>query len=106
MLLQHISNHMGTLCVPKDEEAVMSQTSTGFSHFEKRRTASMKEVRKLLDGSAVLPLWPEVGSILGLSRGATYDAAAKGDIRTVDMGRLKKVPTPWLRQILGLDEKR
>jgi hypothetical protein len=85
----------------------MSQTSTGFSDFEKRagRTVSMKEVRKLLDSCALLPLWPEAGGdILGLSRNAAYAAAQRGDIKTVDMGRLRKVPTAWLRQILGLDE--
>jgi hypothetical protein len=68
---------------------------------------SMREVRKLLEGSAVLPLWPEAGGdILGLSRNATYDAAQRGDIKTVGMGRLKKVPTAWLRRKLELDDKR
>jgi hypothetical protein len=67
--------------------------------------SSTKEVRKLLDGSAVLRLWPEVGGILGLSRGATYDAAAKGDIRTIHVGRLLKVPSAWLRRKLELDER-
>jgi len=44
--------------------------------------SSTKEVRKLLESRALLPLWPEVGkNILGLSRGATYDAATRGDIR-------------------------
>jgi hypothetical protein len=67
--------------------------------------SSTKEARKLLESNAVLRLWPEVGSILGLSRGATYDAAARGDIKTVDMGRLKKVPSAWLRRKLELDER-
>jgi hypothetical protein len=67
--------------------------------------ASANEVRKLLDGRALLPLWPETGkNILGLSRGATYDAAARGDIKTIQLGRLKRVPTAWLKQKLGLDE--
>jgi len=65
----------------------------------------MDEIRKLLNENAVLRLWPETGKlILGLSRGATYSAAAKGDIKTVSFGRLRKVPTAWLRQKLGLDE--
>jgi hypothetical protein len=96
---------MGTFLVPKDEEAVMSQASTGFAPYEKRRIASRKEVRKLLESCALLPLWPEVGSILGLSRGATYDAAARGDIKTVDLGRLKKVPSDWLRRKIEMDER-
>jgi hypothetical protein len=68
---------------------------------------STKEVLKMLNNSAVLPLWPEVGGdILGLSRNGAYQAAQRGDIKTVDMGRLKKVPTAWLRRKLELDEKR
>ena len=60
------------------------------------------EVKELLDSRALLPLWPETGSILGLCRNTTYDAAARGDIKTVRFGRLKRVPTAWLRQKLGL----
>jgi hypothetical protein len=65
----------------------------------------MDEIRKMLDENVVLPLWPETGKlVLGLSRGATYSAAAKGDIKTVSFGRLRKVPTAWLKAKLGLDE--
>jgi len=65
----------------------------------------MDEIKKLLNENAVLRLWPETGKlILGLSRGATYSAAAKGDIKTVSFGRLRKVPTAWLKAKLGLDE--
>jgi hypothetical protein len=66
---------------------------------------STNEVRKLLQSRALLPLWPEVGkNILGLSRGGTYDAAQRGDIKTVRLGRLKRVPSIWLMSKLGLDE--
>ena len=65
----------------------------------------MNEIKKLLDSRALLPLWPETGkTILGLSRGATYDAATRGDIKTIQLGRLKRVPTAWLKARLGLDE--
>jgi hypothetical protein len=64
---------------------------------------SMKEARKRLESSALLPLWPEVGEILGLSRNATYDAATRGDIKTIPLGRLKRVPSVWLKAQLGLD---
>jgi hypothetical protein len=64
---------------------------------------SMQQVRKRLESSALLPLWPEVGEILGLSRNATYDAAARGDIKTIPLGRLKRVPSVWLKSQLGLD---
>lgn len=67
--------------------------------------SSITEVRRLLESRVLLPLWPEVGkNILGLSRGATYDAALRGDIKTVRLGRLKRVPSVWLKSKLGLDE--
>ena len=62
------------------------------------------EIQRLLNENVLLPLWPETGkTVLGLSRGATYSAAAKGQIKTIPFGRLRKVPTAWLRQKLGLD---
>ena len=64
----------------------------------------MDEIRKLLDNNAVLPLWPHTGRILNLSRNGTYAAAALGDIKTVQLGRLKRVPSAWLKAKLGLDE--
>jgi hypothetical protein len=63
----------------------------------------MDEVRKLLTENAVLPLWPQTGKILNLSRNGTYAAADRGDIKTIQFGRLKRVPTTWLRAKLGLD---
>jgi hypothetical protein len=68
--------------------------------------SSMKEVRKLLESRALLPLWPDVGNILGLSRNATYAAAQRGYIRTIELGRLKRVPSNWLKSKLELDEPR
>jgi hypothetical protein len=64
---------------------------------------STDEVRELLDSRPLLPLWPDTGTILGLCRNATYDAAARGEIRTIKLGRLKRVPTSWLKAKLGLD---
>jgi hypothetical protein len=61
------------------------------------------DVRKLLSENAVLPLWPETGRILGLSRPSTYKHAETGAIKTVSFGRLKKVPTAWLRRKLEID---
>jgi hypothetical protein len=63
----------------------------------------MNEIAKLLNENAVLPLWPETGQILGLSRGATYAAARTGDIRTIRIGRLLRVPTSWLRAKTEVD---
>jgi hypothetical protein len=62
------------------------------------------EIRRLLNENAVLPLWPQTGKMLNLSRNGTYAAAERGDIKTVRCGRLLKVPTAWLKAKLGLDE--
>ena len=64
----------------------------------------MDEIRRLLNENAVLPLWPQTGKMLNLSRNGTYAAAERGDIKTVRFGRLLKVPTAWLKAKLGLDE--
>jgi hypothetical protein len=61
-------------------------------------------IRQLLSENVVLPLWPETARILGLSRGSVYKGAVDGWIKTVSFGRLKKVPTAWLRRKLELDE--
>jgi hypothetical protein len=66
----------------------------------------MDEIRKLLTENAVLPLWPEIGQILNLSRGATYAAAERGDIKIIQIGRLKRVPTAWLRAKLEMEDER
>jgi hypothetical protein len=49
----------------------------------------------------VLPLWPDTGQALGLSRNATYAAAQKGEIKTLRFGKLLKVPTAWLLETVG-----
>jgi hypothetical protein len=51
-----------------------------------------------------LPLWPETGRILGLSRSATYAAAARGEIATCQFGARRVVPCAWLRRKAQLDE--
>jgi hypothetical protein len=66
---------------------------------------SVNDVCKMLDDHAAVPLWPEAGTALGLTRGHTYRSAATGDIQVIRIGRLKKVPTSWLRQKLGLNEQ-
>ncbi len=51
----------------------------------------------------VVPVWPTVGLVLGLSRGATYDALKRGEIETVKYGRLHKAVTAPLRRKLGIE---
>lgn len=50
-----------------------------------------------------LPVWPDAGRILGLSRQSTYDAATRGDLPTIRIGRRLLVPTAALRRMLQLD---
>jgi hypothetical protein len=63
---------------------------------------SVDEICKMLDSHAAVPLWPDAGKALGLTRGHTYRGANTGDIKVIRIGRLIRVPTSWLRQQLGL----
>jgi len=65
---------------------------------------NMDEIKRALSEKLAVPLWPTAGQALDLRRGATYRAAAEGAIPTLEVGRLKRVSTSWLRQKLGLDE--
>lgn len=47
---------------------------------------------------------PKAGRALGLSRNASYEAAARGEIETIRFGRRMVVPTAWLRRVLQLDQ--
>ncbi|MGY3240556.1 hypothetical protein ACVMAJ_007446 [Bradyrhizobium sp. USDA 4448] len=61
------------------------------------------ELRALL--SAPTADVPDVGRICyGLSRNGSYAAAGRGEIPTIKVGRLLKVPTAALRRQLGLEE--
>jgi hypothetical protein len=64
----------------------------------------MGEIRKLLNENAVLPLWPDTGRLLKLKRGATYAAERRGEIETIALGKLKRVPTAWLKRKLGIND--
>ena len=48
---------------------------------------------------------PEAGAMLGLSRNASYDAAKRGDIPTIRIGKLIRVPKLAFQRIEG-DEGR
>jgi len=66
--------------------------------------ADTDAIRRALDENLAVPLWPTAGRAPDLKRGATYAAATKGDIKTIQLGRLKRVPSAWLKAKLGLDE--
>lgn len=46
---------------------------------------------------------PEAGAKLGLSRNGSYEAAARGDIPTIKIGRLLKVPKAAFDKMLGIE---
>jgi excisionase family DNA binding protein len=60
-----------------------------------RRTFEMTELAE----KAVMTV-PEAGAKLGLSRNGSYDAAARGDIPTIRIGKLLKVPTAAFNRML------
>jgi excisionase family DNA binding protein len=43
---------------------------------------------------------PEAGQILGLGRNASYEAARRGDIPTIKLGKLLRVPKRALDRML------
>lgn len=45
---------------------------------------------------------PAAGSLFGLSRAASYQAAQRGEIPTIRLGKRLLVPTAKLRAMLGL----
>jgi hypothetical protein len=60
-----------------------------------------KELEQLLS-RPTNPL-PLVGRVVfNLGRNASYDAGNRGHI-PITIGRSKRVPTPWVRKVLGLD---
>jgi hypothetical protein len=63
----------------------------------------MSELEKKLRENVVLPLWPDTGQALHLGQNSTYSAAERGEIETIPFGRLRRVPTAWLRKKLGLE---
>jgi excisionase family DNA binding protein len=44
---------------------------------------------------------PEAGAKLGLSRNGSYEAAARGDIPTIRIGKLIKVPKAAFERMLA-----
>ncbi|SHH13183.1 helix-turn-helix domain-containing protein [Bradyrhizobium erythrophlei] len=43
---------------------------------------------------------PEAGALLGLSRNASYEAAKRGQLPTIKVGKLLKVPKAALMRLL------
>jgi excisionase family DNA binding protein len=60
---------------------------------------AIKEVRE----KTVVDLYPQVALLLGMSRGATYQAARNGEIDVIKVGSRYRAVTAPLRKKLGID---
>jgi hypothetical protein len=49
----------------------------------------------------VIPLWPDAGKALGLSRNGTYEAAKRGEIPTIRFGWKIVVPVDRFERLLA-----
>ena len=67
-----------------------------------KQQLTMDEVDELLS-KPWLPV-PVAGSILGLNRSASYEAAKRGEIETIKVGRLLKALTTPMRKKLRIAE--
>jgi hypothetical protein len=67
---------------------------------ESRRELTEDEIDELLS-KPWLPV-PQAGAIFGLNRSAAYKAAGRGEIETINFGRLLRAPTAPLRKKLQM----
>jgi excisionase family DNA binding protein len=65
------------------------------------RKAVARSARKPIAERLVYSV-PEAGRLLGLGRNAAYEAAKRGDIPTIRMGRLLRVPKVPFHRMLGM----
>jgi excisionase family DNA binding protein len=59
-------------------------------------------VSKDENGPRLVYTVPEAGAILGLSRNASYEAARRGDLRVIKIGKLLRVPVRELERMLDM----
>jgi hypothetical protein len=75
---------------------------------DKNLTAAGVTGRKGVSGAPAESLVydvPEAGAKLGLSRNGSYEAAARGEIPTIRIGRLLKVPKVAFERMLEMSAK-
>jgi hypothetical protein len=63
----------------------------------------LKDALEEIRTRPVVPLWPHVGLVLDLSRGAVYASVKRQEIDVIRMGKSIKAITAPLRKRLGLD---
>lgn len=57
----------------------------------------------LAEERPTIPLWPDAGRAYDLGRSASYEAAKRGDIPCIRIGRRWVAVTALVRKQLGLD---
>jgi hypothetical protein len=64
---------------------------------------TLEEALEEIRTKPLVNLWPTVGVAYGVSRGTIYDAAARGEIDVLEVGRLKKAVSSSIRRKLGIE---
>jgi hypothetical protein len=85
---------------------IINYHAAGIAPEEEQARKNMMTLEQALEEirtKPVVPLWPHIGLVLGLSRGGVYEAAKRGEIDVMEVGRLKKAVTAPLRRKLGID---
>ena len=65
----------------------------------------MKQILADLRNNPTVPVWPHYAKLMNLSRGSAYASVKRGDVPTVEVGRLIRVISAPLRKKLGLDNR-
>jgi hypothetical protein len=63
----------------------------------------LKDAIEEIRTKPVVPLWPQVGLVLDMSRGSVYEAARNGDIEVIRVNHRIKAITAPLRKKLGIE---
>jgi len=59
-----------------------------------------EKCKAVIDETRATVSIPEAGEILGIGRNSAYEAANRGEIYTLNFGKRKVVPVPWLKRKL------
>ncbi|MFB8235568.1 helix-turn-helix domain-containing protein [Kitasatospora purpeofusca] len=83
----------------------MTTTDGTTSLTDNQELSSVAEAPPALPDPQVQPTMtvPQAGRYLGLQKAASYNAARRGEIPTISVGRRLLVPTAKLRALLGID---
>jgi hypothetical protein len=63
----------------------------------------LKEILRDIKTKPTVPLWPHAGAAYDLSRGATYQAAHRGEIEVVRIGKSIRAVSAAIRKRLHIE---